>query len=217
MINFKSIDILIEMQHSVLEWGEKNTRKFPWRETDDRYRITMAEIFLQRTAVRQVLPVYTEFMQKYPDIQSFFSSDKTEVLKIIAPLGLKWRAEKLLEMRDYIYKNLNGNIPSDREELLKIPCIGSYTASVVRICGFGCLDIPLDTNTVRITGRVFGLEIKDSSRRDERFRQGLSMMIYNDEPKKSFYSLLDIGNAVCTKNRPTCKECPLKIWCAFLM
>lgn len=134
---------------------------------------------------------------------------------MILPLGLRWRAEKLIEMRDYILKNLNGDIPSSKEELVKIPGIGDYTAGAVRMCAFGLMDTPLDINTVRITGRLFGLEIKDTSRRDERFRKGLSLLIHPDEPRKSFYALIDIGSAICIKKRPLCKKCPLKKWCKF--
>lgn len=203
------------MKNALLEWGVKNIRKFPWRETKNPYRIIIAEIFLQRTSVKQALPVYIEFIKKYPDIGSFLEGKAQDIKDTIFPLGLKWRAEKLIEMREYTIKNFGGNIPSSKEELIKIPGIGLYTAGAVRICAFGIPDVPLDTNTVRITGRVFGFEIKDASRRDEKFKKELSLLINNDEPRKSFYALIDIGSAACIKKRPFCKKCPLKIWCKF--
>lgn len=209
------MDTLNRMRNSILNWGNKKMRKFPWRETGDPYRIILAEIFLQRTTVKQVLPVYTKFILKYPDAESFFKGRVTDIKKMILPLGLRWRAEKLIEMRDYILKNLNGDFPSSKEELVKISGIGDYTAGAVRMCAFGIPDTPLDTNTVRITGRFFGLEIKDTSRRDERFRKGLYLLIHPDEPRKSFYALVDIGSTVCIKKRPFCKKCPIKNWCKF--
>lgn len=214
MKNIKRIFNLVEMRNSIVEWGYKNIRKFPWRETDDAYRILIAEIFLQRTSVNQVIPVYKNFIRKYPDMNSFLGADAVAVKKIILPLGLKHRAERLLKMRDFL-KNINGKIPRSKEELLKIPGVSDYTAGAVRICAFNTADTPLDTNTVRITGRVFGLEINDYSRKNCKFSLKLSKLISKNEPAKSFYALIDIGSTVCIKKSPLCVNCPLKKWCIY--
>ncbi len=204
---------VIEIRKAILKWGNNNMRKFPWRETNDPYKILMAEIFLHRTAVRQVLPVYIEFIEMFPDIANLYKAPDIKIRKSIQGLGLNWRLEGVIVMKKYIIEKLGGIIPCEKNQLKEIPGISDYIASAVRISAFKCVDTPLDTNTVRITGRVFDMEITDSSRRNEKFRQGLSLLINPDEPRKSFYALLDIGNAICKKNKTDCNICPIAYWC----
>lgn len=40
-------------------WGRDHLREFPWRKTQDPYRVLMAEYMLLRTQAKQVVPVYT--------------------------------------------------------------------------------------------------------------------------------------------------------------
>lgn len=213
--NYPPLTVVIAMRNAILEWGRNNIRKFPWRETDDPYRIIIAEIFLQRTAVKQVVPVYNQFIEKYPDISSFSGARVSEIAGIISPLGLKWRAEKLIEIREYICNKLKGNISPALEDMLKIPGVSSYIAGAVRVSAFNCTDAPLDTNTIRITGRVFGLKMQDSSRRSVLFRHGLSLLVHPDYPKKSFYSLIDLAHLICRKKSPECIKCPLDELCIY--
>ncbi|MFA7643024.1 MAG: hypothetical protein WCY74_07075, partial [Sphaerochaetaceae bacterium] len=45
-------------------------RAFPWRETDDPYRILLSELMLQQTQTERVLPKYELFLQQWPTLQA---------------------------------------------------------------------------------------------------------------------------------------------------
>lgn len=40
---------VLEFRRNLLAWGRKNRRSFPWRETDDPFRVLVAEVLLQRS------------------------------------------------------------------------------------------------------------------------------------------------------------------------
>jgi adenine-specific DNA glycosylase len=61
-----SVDDVSWFRRRLMRWQETNARRFPWRETEDPYRILVAEVMLQATFAAKVVPVYEEFIGCYP-------------------------------------------------------------------------------------------------------------------------------------------------------
>lgn len=197
-------------QSQLLDWGESHVRSFPWRETDDPYELLMAEVMLHRTQVRQVLPVYERFVALFPDIAALARASRESVHEVMGPLGLHWRIDLVADMAADLVGRFGGRVPSDRDALLSLPGVSDYIASAVRCFSFGLDDALVDTNTVRIVGRVFGLPIKPSSRRNRRFRDLHVALRDRDHPADYNYALLDLAHLVCLSRRPPeCERCPL--------
>src|ERR1043166_9214509 len=53
-------------QRSLFHWGHANFIPFPWRFTENKFHALLAEMMLQRTRAEQVVPVYNEFIRRYP-------------------------------------------------------------------------------------------------------------------------------------------------------
>ena len=198
----------------VREWGKVHTRSFPWRETADPYRLLIAEVMLHRTQVRQVVPVYERFLSLYPDVAALAGASKEDLHDVMEPLGLHWRIDLVADMADDLVNRFGGTVPSDRDALMSLPGVSDYIASAVQCFSFGIAAPLVDTNTVRVVGRVFGLEIKPSSRRNRRFRELLSSLLDRDHPADYNYALLDLAHLVCLSRRsPECELCPLEPCC----
>jgi A/G-specific adenine glycosylase len=74
----------------------------------------------------------------------------------------------------------------------------------------------VDTNTVRVIGRLFGLKVSDSSRRNRLFKETIAALVDPAEPRAYNYALLDLANLVCTKVRPpACEACPVRRHCLY--
>lgn len=56
-------------------------------------------------------------------------------------------------------KNYDGKIFVDRNLLFVIFGIGNYIAAVIRIFGYGILDVIIDINVVRVLCRLYGLQL----------------------------------------------------------
>jgi A/G-specific adenine glycosylase len=109
-------------------------------------------------------------------------------------------------------------VPVGKEDLLSLPGVSEYIASAVRCFAWNLPEPLIDTNTVRIVGRVFGWEIKDSSRRNPRFRRVLAEILDPDESRTFNYALLDLAHLVCLKKQdPLCALCPVISVCFFGM
>lgn len=196
-------------------WGKDHLREFPWRKTRDPYRVLMAEYMLLRTRAKQVVPVYDKFLERYPTLPLLAEAPKKEVESSLVPLGLKWRAKYVYEAGQILATEYGCKVPLDVEELMSLPGISIYIARAVRCL---VLDVPepmIDTNTVRIVGRLFGLEVKSSSRRNRRFQSLIEALVDPEEPRLYNLSMLDLGAAVCTSRNPDCSSCPLQDMCAY--
>lgn len=199
---------------SLLDWGKSYFRSYPWRITEDPYAILIAEIMLHRTQVKQVLPIYSRFINKYPDINSVFEETEENISAMLKPLGLHWRVSLIKKMAQEIHQRFDSSIPIQKEDLISLPSISDYIASAVRCFAWNFPDPLVDTNTVRIVGRVYGVQTKDSSRRNQRIRELIENLVDPQFPAKFNYALIDLAHLVCHKKKePVCRVCPISSFC----
>ena len=209
------MSMIKKIQGELLKWGEKKIRNYPWRNTGDPYRVIVAEIMLQRTGADQVKKIYDKFIEKFPDFRSVVVAGQDRLRSELRPLGLLWRADLLYRMAQEVVGKYGGVLPLNRDELMKLPGIGHYIASAL-LCSLCNIPEPvLDTNTVRVIGRIFGIEVTDSSRRSKKFEKIMRDMIDCVEPRKFFLSIIDFAATVCTADDPKCKTCSLNDICSF--
>ncbi len=202
----------------LLAWFEKNRRSFPWRDTFERpdpYLILFTEIMLQRTKADQVVPVYSEFVRRYPTFHELRKAPRREVANLFARLGLTWRAKRVVELIQVLDKRFGGDVPRDLEELKKLPAVGDYVAKAVMCYAFGKATAPVDSNVVRVTSRLFGLPISgDSARRNPGFLELTLRLLPLTRAADFNLALLDLGANIC-KTRPLCSLCPLQLNCEY--
>ena len=207
---------LASFHDSLIEWGQNHFRSFPWRITQDPYKIIIAEIMLHRTQAIQVLPVYERFIKIYPTVLKLKEAEQETLNKILFPLGLKWRIYMIHEMIIELGKRFNNKVPRNKANLMSLPGVSNYIASAVRCFAWNLPEALIDTNTVRIVGRLFGLEVKDSSRRNGKFIELLSTLVDPISPRSYNYSMLDLAEAICTiKKSPDCYNCPVRDFCLY--
>jgi len=206
----------VRFRRALIKWGRKHFREFPWRLTDDPYRILMAEIMLHRTQANQVEPVYEQFIKRYGDISALRRASKEELSVALYSLGLRWRIDLIHDMVRELVARFDGQVPTKKTDLISLPGVSSYIASAVRCFAWNYSEPLIDTNTVRVVGRVFGLNIKDSSRRNQSFRELITALVDPFEPRRYNYALLDLADQVCTKKRPPdCAQCPIIELCLY--
>ena len=200
----------------LIKWGSENFRSYPWRFTNIPYHILIAEVMLHRTQAPQVLPVYERFIDKYPDVISLVKSKREELHSILYSLGLRWRIDLIMDMALELLEKFDGRVPREKNDLLSLPGVSEYVASAVRCFAWTLPEPIIDTNTVRVTGRIYNLRIKNSSRRNALFRKLIKSMVDLDQPRAYNYAMLDLAALICTKARaPKCEVCPVLKFCVF--
>lgn len=116
----------------------------------------VSEFMLQQTPVVRVLPVYEEWMHRWPRPQDLAAEPLSEALKAWGRLGYPRRAQRLHAAAVEITTEYNGEVPRTEAELLSLPGIGDYTAAAIACFAFGERTVVVDTNIRRVHARLFG-------------------------------------------------------------
>jgi A/G-specific adenine glycosylase len=207
---------LQEFRKNLIAWGKDNFREFPWRFTSDPYHILMAEVMLHRTNALQVLPVYERFLKLYPDLAALSRASEEELYEVLYSLGLRWRVKLIYDMVIELMDRFDGRIPFEKEDLLSLLGVSDYIASAVCCFAWKQPQGLIDTNTVRVVARVFNKDVRDSLRRNNRFKRLVVALVDTKLPSEYNYSLLDLASKVCFKVKgPDCHECPLCKICGY--
>jgi A/G-specific adenine glycosylase len=204
-----------EFREKLLNWWRDNRRNYPWRNTWNTYRILVSEILLHRTRADQVVPVYNEFIKEFPTVQHLARARQAHVTRLLRPLGLIWRNKLLKPLAKEIVSSHNGRVPSSKSQLESLPGVSNYIAAAVSCFAFGKTEPLLDTNTVRIIGRMFGLIVSDGSRRSNRFSEIYKSLISVDEARDFNYAMIELGALICSARNPECEICPINDMCSY--
>ena len=202
-------------QRALLRWYATHQRNLPWRRNADPYRILVSEFMLQQTRVETVIPYYQRFLALFPTLRDLARAPLQKVLKAWAGLGYYARARNLHRAAKTICRELGGKIPGTKEELLRLPGFGPYTAGAVASLAFNQPVAALDGNVKRVLARLFPV-FNDPRRAPakknlEEFLEGWIPMGRASDFNQA---LMDLGATVCIPSRPKCSACPVLKFCA---
>lgn len=196
------------LRKRIVAWGRRNYAEYPWRSTPNRWHALVAEIMLQRTRADQVVGPYQDFVRRYPDPGVYINASDPGVFD---SLGLISREKRL---KDLALALQGCDIPDDRDSLLALPGIGTYIAAAFRSFHCGIRDVIIDSNVVRLYGRVFGFEYDGETRR-KAWMLDLANRITPARIHRDFnYAVIDFTRSIC-KPRPVCGHCGLNSQCAY--
>lgn len=210
MINQKSL-----LRKKLIHWYLKNGRDFPWRHTYDPYKIMIAEFMLHRTRAEQVVPVYNNFIEKYPDIFALTKAEENDIKKFTLNHGLHWRYRHFTEASRYISENLKGVIPENYRDLKKIPGVGEYISCAISIIAFNKPAPVVDSNIARFFNRFFDLNFKGEFRRKKRIIEKSSEFFNTDNCRNLLFALIDFCNIICKPRDPECNFCSINKLCEY--
>lgn len=212
------MDLIINFEHILIQWFEKNQRQMPWRDIDDPYKIWLSEIMLQQTRVQQAINYYHRFIELWPTVHDLANASQEQVLKAWQGLGYYSRARNLHQTARVIVYNFNGTFPNNFNELKKLKGIGEYTARAIAAFAFNQKYVALDGNALRVISRIFDIDLPINSEKHRIYFQQLAdSLLITQNPKEFNYALMDLGSTICKPTNPTCQECPFHLHClAFI-
>ena len=205
-----------DFSKNVLNWYSANKRDLPWRYINnslkDPYKIWVSEIMLQQTTVATVIPYYKKFLKKWPNIKKLSKSNINEVLDFWSGLGYYRRAKNLHLTSRIISNQFNGIFPLEKDEIIKLPGIGEYTAAAIRAIAKDEKDTVVDANIERVMARIFYLKkpIKQIKKEIKQNAEKLTPKFNNGD---YIQALMDIGSLICTPKDPLCNDCPIEKFC----
>jgi A/G-specific adenine glycosylase len=208
-----SNDCIDRIQKLLSDWGTENFVVFPWRTTKNKFHALVAEILLQRTRAEQVVPVFELFSDWYPSIEDASREETGKIMSLLKPLGLEWRAKKILELIKEL-KLRKGRVPKTMVKLLMLPGVGTYAASAFLTFHVKQRALIVDSNSVRLWGRVFGFPTNAQTRRKKEFIEIIDRITPMKNHTEFNYAVLDHTRAIC-RPKPKCPICPINSLCCY--
>lgn len=202
----------------LLIWWQQNKRDFPWRKTSDPYRMLITEMLLRKTTAGQVAAIYENLFSKYPDLVNLSEASTEELEELIRPLGMERKRAVLLKAISHeIIEKHSGKVPLSEKELLELPGVGPYAANAV-LCFAHGEDVPLvDTNAIRVFGRVFGLTSRKRRPKDDLLIWKFAKSHIPLNRGRDFnLAVIDLAHEICTPRKPKHAICPLKALCEYV-
>lgn len=205
-------DISIEItsnkvRENLFEWGKDHIRVYPWRFSTDPYAVLVSEFMLHRTQTRQVVPIYQECMHIYPTLAEFAAADEESLFGILAHLGLRWRIDGMIKALKELWHTYQ-KVPVEIDHLLTIRGIGPYIAGATFCFTQNQPIILIDSNIVRVVGRVFGLDLRGEARRRKNVIDAITQVYDDENPRLFYYTLIDFAHILCHPTKPECGLCP---------
>lgn len=149
---------------------------------------------------------------KYNTPQDFLSLDEEQLGEMIRSCGFyRNKAHNILSTCRILVKDYDGEVPSSREELMKLPGVGRKTANVVISNAFGQAAIAVDTHVFRVSNRI-GLA---NSNNVEDTEQQLMENIPKRKWSDAHHWLIYHGRRICKARKPLCEKCPLIHECIY--
>ncbi len=198
----------------LLDWYDEHEQPFPWRTGGNPYAALVAAVCAQQTQMSRVLQIYERWMAAFPTIEALASASDTDALRVWDRAGYPRRALYLHRTARIVCELHDGVLPREREALLALPGVGPFTAAIVQNFGHGIDAAAIDTNIVRVLGRVLFGDLQPARDTPQAsVRWAAERLLPDGQATRWNPALMDFGAAVCAPT-PKCGQCPLTTLCA---
>jgi A/G-specific adenine glycosylase len=204
----------------VLNWFAAAARELPWRDpAAGPWAVLVSEFMLQQTPVSRVLPVYSEWLRRWPTPATLAAEPGGEVIRAWGRLGYPRRALRLHAAAQAIVERHGGRVPDDHDALLALPGVGAYTAAAVASFAFGRRHPVVDTNVRRVFARAVTGVAQPPPSPTAAERRLAESLLPPDEPTAARWAAatMELGALVCTARAPRCPDCPIRGRCAWAL
>lgn len=200
----------------LLAWYDGARRDLPWRarpgETPDPYRVWLSEVMLQQTTVATVVPRFTRFVERWPDVASLAAASLDDVLHEWQGLGYYARARNLHRCAQAVALEHDGAFPAEEVALRALPGVGPYTAAAIAAIAFDRPAIAVDGNVERVMARFCGIETPLPAAKKE-LADAAQAFVPSQRAGDVVQALMELGATVCTPRAPNCQGCPWRDAC----
>jgi A/G-specific adenine glycosylase len=196
----------------LLDWYDRSRRDLPWRDPGvTAWQILVSEFMLQQTPVSRVLPIWRDWVERWPTASATAAATPADVVRAWGKLGYPRRAKRLHECATVVARDHADVVPDDVDTLLTLPGVGSYTARAVACFAYHQPVPVVDTNVRRVVARVVHGRADAAAPSTVRDHADVSALLPpNDSSAHRFSAaMMELGATVCTARAPRCGLCPL--------
>jgi endonuclease III len=203
-----------ERFEKVIHWFQANQ---PLAETelvyDNPYQLLVAVILSAQCTDKRVNLTTPDFFRRFPDAETLSSASVEEVFSFIRSISYpNNKAKHLVGMAIKLTTEFNNVVPSEIEELMKLPGVGRKTANVIASVVYDKPTMAVDTHVFRVSARL-GLTV--GAKNPLQTEKQLVKYIPEEIIPIAHHWLILHGRYICTARSPNCKSCGLKELCVY--
>lgn len=200
-----------ERYYNIIKWFEENV---PIAESelhyDSPFHLLIAVILSAQCTDKRVNMITPDIFVKYPDAKALASTTFEELFPLVRSISYpNSKARHLIAMAQMLSADFGGEVPSDIDDLMKLPGVGRKTANVIASIVYDKPVIAVDTHVFRVAHRL-GLS-------DEKTPESVGKELESHIPENrraiSHHWLILQGRYICTARAPHCDKCGLTAWC----
>ena len=200
-----------ELYHNVTQWFSANMEKAESElHYDSPFHLLIAVILSAQCTDKRVNMYTPVIFERYPEPADLANASFEEVYELIKSISFpNNKARHLIGMASKLVSDFNSIVPSEPDELEKLPGVGRKTANVIASVIYGKAVIAVDTHVFRVSRR---LGLSDGTT-VEGVEKDLTEGFAEELRGTAHHWLILHGRYVCTARKPKCEECGLKDLC----
>lgn len=203
---------LKERYDGIMTWFSEN---MPSPETELRYdtpfHLLLAVILSAQCTDKRVNIVTPPLFEAYPDPESLAKASEEEVYPFIKSVTFpNNKTRHLIRAAKVIMEDFGGEMPSDIDNLMKLPGVGRKTANVMLAVVWNKAAMAVDTHVFRVSNR---LGLTNNSKTPLSTEKTLIKHIPEEIVPKAHHWLILHGRYLCKARKPECLDCGLQKWC----
>ncbi|WP_460679704.1 endonuclease III [Mucilaginibacter koreensis] len=177
------------------------------------YELLVAVILSAQCTDKRINQITPALFERYPDVQALAQATSDEIFAYIRSVSYpNNKAKHLAGMARMLLNDFNGEVPSDINELQKLPGVGRKTANVIASVVYDAPAIAVDTHVFRVANRI-GLTTK--ARTPLAVEQQLTEHLPKNTLGMAHHWLILHGRYICVARNPKCSICPLTYFCKY--
>lgn len=156
--------------------------------------------------------VSEKLFEKYKTVNDFANAEQEELEQDIRSTGFyRNKARNIIAASRMLISDFGGAVPSNMEDLLKLPGVGRKTANLLLNDCFGVPGIVVDTHAKRLSNRIGFTEQQDP----EKIEYDLMKIVPVDKWGSFCHQLVYHGRAICNARKPLCEKCDIRPLCLY--
>ncbi|MES2396678.1 MAG: endonuclease III [Bacteroidota bacterium] len=177
------------------------------------YQLLVAVILSAQCTDKRVNMVTPALFKAFPVPEVMAAASSDEVFQYIKSISYpNNKAKHLVGMAKMLMDDFKGVIPSDVNELQKLPGVGRKTANVIASVVYEKPTMAVDTHVFRVAARL-GLTTNSTTPLET--EKQLVKYIPNDKIAIAHHWLILHGRYICFARSPKCDICPLQKYCKY--
>jgi endonuclease-3 len=177
------------------------------------YELLVAVILSAQCTDRRVNMITPDFFKSFPTAEILASAAQDHVYELIKSCSYpNNKARNLIGMARVLTESFGGVVPSDVEELQKMPGVGRKTANVIASVVYRKPAMAVDTHVFRVSARI---GLTSNAKTPLAAEKQLVKYIPADLIHLAHHWLILHGRYTCLARKPRCGACGLSEICDY--